>query len=62
MYGNEDEDVNVIVPTRNTLVVNDQKERHLVTTISSQAMFPRVTIQIWGNKARLSETKQVSVT
>lgn len=62
VYGNDDEDVNVIVPTRNTLVVNDQKERHLVTTISSQAMFPRVTIQIWANKAGLSETKQVSVT
>ena len=62
VYGNEDEDMNVIVPTRNTLVVNDQKERHLVTTVSSQAMFPRVTIQIWGKRARLSETKQVNVT
>jgi len=62
VYEDADNDLKVVAPTRNTLVVNDQKERHLVTTVSSQAMFPRVTIQIWGKRARLSETKQVNVT
>ena len=38
-------DLKAVAPTRNTLVVNDQKERHLVTTVSSQAMFPRVTFK-----------------
>ena len=50
VYEDADNDLKVVAPTRNTLVVNDQKERHLVTTISSQAKFPRVTIQIWANK------------
>tara|TARA_A200000159_G_scaffold146472_1_gene152845 strand:+ start:10378 stop:10917 length:540 start_codon:yes stop_codon:yes gene_type:complete len=62
VYGDENDDLNVVAPTRNTLVVNDQKERHWVTTVSSQANFPRCTIQIWGKRARLSETKQVNVT
>ena len=62
VYEDVDNDLKVVAPTRNTLVVNDQKERHLVTTVSSQAKFPRSTIQIWGKRARLSETKQVNVT
>lgn len=62
VYEDADNDLKVVAPTRNTLVVNDQKERHLVTTVSSQAKFPRSTIQIWGRRARLSETKQVNVT
>ena len=34
VYEDADNDLKVVAPTRNTLVVNDQKERHLVTTIS----------------------------
>ena len=52
VYEDADNDLKVVAPTRNTLVVNDQKERHLVTTVSSQATFPRLTIQIWGNRAK----------
>lgn len=35
-------------PTFNTMMLNDEKEPHLVTPISSYAAEPRLTIQIWG--------------
>ena len=35
-------------PVFNSLVVNDEKETHLVTTVSSTAPEDRYTLQIWG--------------
>ena len=37
-------------PSKNTLVLNDEKEVHFVTTISPECPQYRVTLQIWGKK------------
>lgn len=42
------EELNVISPQRNTLVVNNSLEKHLVTTVSPCAKNFRFTIQIFG--------------
>ena len=40
--------LNAICPKQNMLVVNDEREVHSVTSISSSIPYPRITIQIWG--------------
>ena len=38
-----------LTPRGKTLVVNDEKQLHLVTPVSSTSPEIRVTVQIWGN-------------
>ena len=45
----EEEIYNAILPTKNMLVLNDEKELHLVTPVSSNSQDLRATIQIWFN-------------
>ena len=47
----EDKDTrewNTILPTKNTMVLNTSKEKHLVTSVAPDGFAIRVTIQIWG--------------
>jgi hypothetical protein len=37
-----------ILPERNTMVINDNKEKHMVTSVSPYSTDLRYTIQIWG--------------
>ena len=49
----EDKDTrewNTILPTKNTMVLNTSKEKHLVTSVAPDGFAIRVTIQIWGLK------------
>ena len=49
----EDKDTrewNTILPTKNTMVLNTSKEKHLVTSVAPDGFAIRVTIQIWGFK------------
>jgi len=39
-----------ILPTKNTMVLNSNKEKHLVTSVAPDGFAIRVTIQIWGLK------------
>ena len=52
IYGGKDgdntDDLKVLFPTFNSLVINTDKEYHMVTAISPLAPKPRYTIQIWG--------------
>ena len=47
VYEDADNDLKVVAPTRNTLVVNDQT---LGDNYFFTRKFPRVAIQIWANK------------
>jgi hypothetical protein len=40
--------INMRMPEYNSMVVNDEKEEHMVTSISNKVPFDRLTIQIWG--------------
>ena len=40
-----------ICPSKNMMVLNDEKQRHMVTQVSPYIQEPRCTIQIWGMKA-----------
>ena len=44
-----DSSMKVIVPSFNTMVLNNDKNMHMVTSISSIAPDYRVTLQIWGD-------------
>ena len=44
-----DSNMKVIVPSFNTMVLNNDKSIHMVTSISSIAPDYRVTLQIWGD-------------
>ena len=47
----EDKDTrewNTVLPTKNMMVLNSSKEKHLVTSIAPDGVAIRVTIQIWG--------------
>ncbi len=49
----EDKDTrewNTVLPTKNMMVLNSSKEKHLVTSVSPDGFAIRVTIQIWGLK------------
>jgi hypothetical protein len=37
-----------LLPEHNTMVVNDNKEQHMVTAVSPYSTDLRYTIQIWG--------------
>jgi hypothetical protein len=39
--------LNALCPKQNTLVVNNEKETHLVTPVSPISPYVRITIQIW---------------
>lgn len=39
-----------LVPTQNTMILNDKNEEHLVTSINHYPKKFRYTIQIWGKK------------
>ena len=41
---------NTLLPTKNLMVLNDNHEKHLVTSIASDTPEFRYTIQIWGIK------------
>ena len=44
-----DPGLNVFCPRYNTLVLNDEKEQHMVTPVSPIAEKSRFTLQIWGH-------------
>ena len=49
----EDEGTNhikALVPKKNTMVVNDEKESHAVTPVAYEIKEPRLTIQIFGGR------------
>ena len=49
----EDKDTrewNTVLPTKNMMVLNSSKEKHLVTSVAPDGFAIRVTIQIWGLK------------
>ena len=46
----ENERWNTLLPTKNLMVLNDNHEKHLVTSIASDTPEFRYTIQIWGIK------------
>jgi hypothetical protein len=45
---NRKEEYKVIIPEFNNMVLNDNREFHMVTPVSPYITSPRVTIQIWG--------------
>lgn len=52
---NKESEWNAIVPTKNTMVLNDENEMHLVTQVSPLAEGFRITIQVWGNDHKVWE-------
>ena len=38
-----------LTPKKNTMVINDQHEFHMVTPVSLNTSEPRLTLQIWGH-------------
>ncbi len=44
------DELRVIIPQQNTMVLNTKKEGHLVTPVSSTAQNFRYTIQVWGEE------------
>lgn len=44
----EKNNLKVITPEYNSLVINDEYESHMVTPINPYTPYPRVTLQIWG--------------
>lgn len=48
MWKNKANDYDTIIPSYNTMVVNDEAEYHLVTPVSLTSPELRLTIQIWG--------------
>jgi hypothetical protein len=46
---NGEESTHMEMPFRNTMVLNDEREWHLVTPVSTASPENRVTIQIWGD-------------
>ena len=49
VYENKNNSLEVIFPTFNSLNINTSKTRHMVTTVSPLAPYPRYTLQIWGD-------------
>lgn len=52
---NKESEWNAIVPRKNTMVVNDENEIHLVTQVSPLSEDMRITIQVWGNDHKVWE-------
>lgn len=46
---NESNTLTGLIPKKNTMVLNDQHEFHMVTPISLNTNEPRLTLQIWGH-------------
>jgi len=44
----KDEIMKGVLPKRNMMVLNDEKQLHMVTSISPDCKEPRCSIQIWG--------------
>jgi Rps23 Pro-64 3,4-dihydroxylase Tpa1-like proline 4-hydroxylase len=44
-----DDEIDIILPKHNVLVLNDEHEKHYVTPISNTCENMRITIQIWGD-------------
>ena len=49
IWENAQDDYRVLVPSYNTLVINDNKTNHMVTPVSFDTSVVRQTIQIWGD-------------
>jgi hypothetical protein len=43
------ESTHMEMPSRNTMILNDEREWHLVTPVSTASPENRLTIQIWGD-------------
>jgi Rps23 Pro-64 3,4-dihydroxylase Tpa1-like proline 4-hydroxylase len=41
-------EMRVLCPKYNSMVINDRREMHLVTPVTSAAPLPRLSLQIWG--------------
>ena len=56
----DEKELKIICPKQNMLVIADEGEDHMVTTISPYAEEDRITIQIWVNKKNFNmyKTKQ----
>lgn len=52
---NKESEWNAIVPRKNTMVINDENEIHLVTQVSPLSEDMRITIQVWGNDHKVWE-------
>jgi hypothetical protein len=48
VWEEREDDWKVVVPKFNTMIINDQFQRHLVTPVSLNAKEYRITIQLWG--------------
>ena len=44
-----------LIPNNNTMVVNDNQEKHMVTSVSPYSTDLRYTIQIWGTNGEEHE-------
>lgn len=44
-----DDEIDIILPKHNVLVLNDEHKKHYVTPISNTCEHMRITIQIWGD-------------
>ena len=60
VWKDDDSDImKAIAPQKNMMVLNDEKQHHLVTSISPLSKEFRVTLQIWTHKkvSQASDTK-----